>query len=100
MPNVIIESRPMVSILKKKILRLVDWSAYNAREDRKEQVPVKPKTMFVFGPLWDSTPSHPDTMQTTMAYMDKAMESFGMRYTVLTFDMQLYIVGCLIKWND
>lgn len=56
--------------------------------------------MFVFGPLWDSTPSHPDTMQTTMAYMDKAMESFGMRNTVLIFDMQLYIVGCLIKWND
>ena len=45
------------------------------------------------------TPPHPDTIQTTMAYMDRAMQSFGMECTILTFDLQLYIVGCLVKWS-
>ena len=35
-----------------------------------------------------------------MAYMDKAMQSFGMECTILTFNLQLYIVGCLVKWGD
>ena len=45
-------------------------------------------------------PSHPDKLQTTMACMDKAMQSIGMECTILTFDLQLYIVGCLVKWSD
>ena len=28
------------------------------------------------------------------------MKNFGMKYTFLTFDLQLYIVACLIKWSD
>ena len=81
-------------------LAAVNWSAYNALEDRKDAGPTPPRTLFVFGPLWDSPPSHPTTIQTTMAYLDDAMKNFGMKYTFLTFDLQLYIVACLIKWSD
>ena len=63
-------------------------------------IPANPKTLFVFSPLWDMPPSRPDTMQTTMAYLDRAMHSCGMECTILTFDLQLYIVGCLVKWSD
>ena len=63
-------------------------------------IPANPKTLFVFSPLWDMPPSRPDTMQTTMAYMDRAMQSCGMECTILTFDLQLYIVGCIVKWSD
>ena len=38
-------------------------------------IPANPKTLFVFRPLRD------------------------MECTILTFDLQLYIVGCLVKWS-
>ena len=66
----------------------LDWGGYNAREDHKEAIPANPKTVFVFGPLWDIPPTHPGTMQTTMAFMYRAMQSFGMECTILTFDIQ------------
>ena len=74
----------------------LDWSGYNAQEDRKTKTPDKPKTITVFGPLIDSPPSHPDTVLTTIVYLDTFLKSFGMEYVHITLDMQLYIMACLI----
>ena len=60
----------------------------------------KPNTIYVFGPLIDSPPSHPDTVLTTMAYLDRTLKSLGMSHVHITMDMQLYIIECLIKWSD
>ena len=54
----------------------------------------------MYGPLIDSPPSHPETVMTTMDYLSCTLKSLGMHYVHLTLDMQLYIVACLIKWND
>lgn len=69
-------------------------------EDRKENHPELPQTRFVFGPLLNSPPSHPDTVLTTMQYLLLSLQSFGMKYAHLSMDMQLYIIACQAKWSD
>ena len=53
-----------------------------------------------FGPLLNSPHTHPDTVLTTMNYLLKSLQSFGMQYAHITLDMQLYILACIIKWSD
>ena len=48
----------------------------------------------------DSPPAHPDTVITTRANIEKALNSFGMQYTHITVDLQLYHIACLVQWND
>ena len=62
----------------------LDWSSYNAVQDRSDDSRApKLKTTSVFGPLLDFPPVHPDTVLST-----------------ITFDMQLYVIACSIKWSD
>lgn len=81
-------------------LNPVDWAGYNTYEDRKSQTTTKPKTIAVFGPLIDSPPSHPDTVLTTLVYLERSLKSFGMKYAHITMDLQLYIVACQIQWGN
>ena len=60
----------------------------------------KPKTLGVFGPMIDSPPAHPDTVLTTLVNLERALNSFGMQYTHITVDLQLYQTACLVQWND
>lgn len=69
----------------------LDWSAYNVVQDRNgDDSAPKLKTISVFGPLLDSPPAHPDT----------SLRRLGMSHSHITFDMQLYVIACLIKWSD
>ena len=56
----------------------IEFSGYNAKEDRQEEQPQSTKTIFVFGPLLNSR--HPDTLLTTMQYLLQSLQSFGMKY--------------------
>jgi hypothetical protein len=78
----------------------VEWSGWNALNDRAQVGVHKSKTLCIFGPLIDSPPSHPDTVLTTMAHLDQMLKSLGMLHVHLTLDMQLYIISCLIKWSN
>ena len=78
----------------------IEFSGYNAKEDRNENNARAPKTLFVFGPLLNLPPSHPDTVKTTMNFLLVSLQSFGMEYAHICMDMQLYMVACKIKWND
>lgn len=79
----------------------LDWSAYNVVQDRNgDDSAPKLKTISVFGPLLDSPPAHPDTVLSTMAYLDTSLRQLGMSHSHITFDMQLYVIACLIKWSD
>ena len=60
----------------------------------------KPKTLVVFIPMTDSPPAHPDTVITTLVNFERALNSFGMQYTNITVDLQLYHTACLVQWND
>ncbi len=54
--------------------------------------------MYLFGPLIDAPPSHPDTVLTSLLYMQKSLGELGMSYANMAIDMQLYLVAQQIKW--
>ena len=75
----------------------IEWGGYNAALARVECSP-KPTTTYMFGPLIEAPPSHPDTVLTTLSYFEKTLTELGMKISNLSADMQLYIVATLIKW--
>ncbi|KAL8593919.1 hypothetical protein ACOMHN_032339 [Nucella lapillus] len=54
----------------------MEWAGFNARLDRQEAeaTPKKPKTLVVFGPHLDAPPAHPDTVLTTLIYLEKTLK--------------------------
>ena len=78
----------------------VEWSGFNSLKDRAQVDAHRPKTLCVFGPLIDSPPAHPETVLTTMAYIDRTTKGLGMTHVHITLDMQLYIIACLIQWSN
>ena len=76
-----------------------EWSGHMkalAREDNSIGQP----TQYVFGPLIDRPPAHPDTVLTTMTYFQQVMHQQGSPYCILTADMQLFKVASQIRWCD
>ena len=60
-----------------KTAAALEWSGFNSKYKRacdQHTIP-KPKTFYVYGPLIDAPASHPDTVQTTMAYLQKTLKS-------------------------
>ena len=55
---------------------------------------------MVFGPLLDAPPDHPDTVMTTLVYLEKTSKTFGMQYAHISVDLQLYQISCLVQWSD
>lgn len=51
-----------------------------------------------YTPLFDMTPSDPDTMMTAMADAKRITEKCGQEYTVFTADQQLYRVMVNVLW--
>ena len=80
----------------------VEWAGFNAYLDRQEASTStkKPKTLVVFGRLLDAPPAHPDTVLTTLIYLEKTLNTFGMQYAHLSVDLQLYQKSCLVQWSD
>ena len=79
----------------------VEWAGFNAQQDRVvEGSGNKPKTLVVFGPMIDSPPAHPDTVMTMLVYRQRTLNAFGMQYTHVSVDLQLYQTACLVQWND
>ena len=54
----------------------------------------------MFGPLIDAPPSHPDTILTTLIYMQKSLADMGMKHIHLTMDKQLFAVIKQVCWNQ
>ena len=65
----------------------VEWSGFNSLKDRAQVDAHRPKTLCVFGPLIDSPPAHPDTVLTTMAYIDRTTKGLGMTHVHITLDI-------------
>ena len=56
--------------------------------------------MYLFGPLINAPPAHPDTVLTSVMYMMQSLTDLGMTYIHVSPDMQLYIQAMQIKWNE
>ena len=81
--------------------RPVEWSGFTAQQDRLVAGSAQNhNTLVVFGPKIDSASAHPDTVTTTLVNLERALNRFGMQYTYITVDLQLYQAACLVQWND
>ena len=79
-----------------------EWSGYmksKAREAGDDDTNTT-ATNYVFGPLIDSPPSHPDTVLTTMLHAEQFPKSYGQTFLHLVADMQLYKVILKVKWSE
>jgi len=56
----------------------IEQGGYNAALARVEYS-LKPATTYMFGPLIDASSSHPDTVLTTLSYLDRTFTELGMK---------------------
>ncbi len=75
-----------------------EWGGQMMASARADGTAQGPATKFVFGPLIDMPPAHPDTVLTTLMFVDKAVG--GNRDLHLSADMQLYKIILQIKWSN
>ena len=76
----------------------MEWYGFNNQLAREETSPLQPATVYLFGPLIDAPPSHPDTILTSMLYMKRSLREMGMLFANITVDMQLYMLAQQVKW--
>ena len=75
----------------------MEWNGFNNQLTRSQGI-LKPASLYMFGPLIDAPPSHPDTIITTLVYMQRSLVDMGMTSIHLSIDMQLYIVTKQVCW--
>lgn len=75
----------------------MEWNGFNNDLSRSLGI-IKPATNYMFGPLIDAPPSHPDTIITTLTYMQESLLDMGMMKVHLCMDMQLYQVTKQVCW--
>ena len=74
-------------------------SEFNNNHARTEGV-LKPARTYMFGRLIDVPPSHPDTIATTLMYIQRSLLDMGMAYVHLSVDMQLCVVTKQVCWHQ
>ena len=77
----------------------IEWNGFNNQQSRSQGV-LKPANTYMFGPLIDAPPSHPDTILTTLTYMQKSLVDIGMEKVHLCMDMQLFVITKQVCWNQ
>lgn len=71
----------------------MEWGGLNNQEARNYQAKKKPASTYIFGPLIDAKSSHPDTVLTSLEYLQKSLADMGMSYAHASVDLQLYMVA-------
>ena len=77
----------------------VEWSGHMAAIAHQQDIPLN-ATKYIFAPVINETPSHPDTVLTTMLVHETFTAEHGQIYPYLEADTQLYKVVIHIKWSD
>ena len=76
-----------------------EWSGHMKALVREDNSIGQP-TQYVFGPLIDRPPAHPDTVLTTKIYCQQVIHQQGSPYCILTADLQLFKLASQIRWCD
>ena len=72
----------------------MEWYGYNNKLAReKAPVLIMPATVYLFGPLIDAPPSHPDIVLTYLLYMKTSLGELGMKCANLSIGMVGQLVG-------
>ena len=69
----------------------MEWNSFSNELARSQGI-VKPATPYLISPLIDAPPHHPNTILTTLQYMQGALVNMGMTYIHLSMDKQLFEV--------
>ena len=77
----------------------MEWNGFNNQLSR-NQGALKPTTFYMFGPLIDAPPSHPNTIFTTLTYMQTSLVDMGMEKVHVSMDMQLFVVTKQVCWHQ
>jgi hypothetical protein len=77
----------------------MEWNGFNKSLARTTAT-KKSASTYLLGPMIDATPSHPDTVLTSMLYVKRSLEEMNMKHVYISVDMQLYIVASQIKWSS
>ena len=77
----------------------MEWPGYMNHVAREKGF-ISKSTNYVYGPLIDASPSHPDTILTSMLYLEEFFKSHGKKYLNLVADLQIFKVIMQIKWSD
>ena len=78
-----------------------EWGGFNSQLARQSTGCTKRgPSMYLFGPLINAPPAHPDTVLTSVMCMMQSLTDIGMTYIHLSPDMQLYIQAMQIKLNE
>ena len=76
----------------------MEWNGFNNQLAR-NMGKIQMSSTYMFGPLINALPSHPDTLLTTLTYMQQSLLDMGMTYAHVSVDMQLFVVTKQVCWN-
>ena len=77
-----------------------DWSGTMARAAKDDGQLPGIATPFIFGPLIDSPPAHPDTVLSTLSFIERFLDQHGMTYMHISADLQIYSIILHVKWSN
>ena len=75
----------------------MEWNGFNHRLARSKDV-LKAASIYMPGPMIDAPPSHPDTIITTLTYLQRSLEDMGMTHVHISIDIQLFDVTKKVCW--
>ena len=79
----------MVSVLNNtnSLDPVPDWSGTMARAAKDDGQLPGIATPFIFGPLIDSPPAHPDIVLSTLSFIERFLDQHGMTYMHISADL-------------
>jgi len=75
----------------------MECNGFNSQLSRNQGI-RKPASAYMFGFLIDAPPFDPDTILTTLTYIQKSLVDMRMTHVHLSIDMQLFVVTTLVCW--
>ena len=92
----------MVSVLNntKSLDPVPDWAGTMARAAKDDGQLPGIATSFIFGPLFDSPPAHPDTVLSTLSFIERFLDQYGTTYMHISADLQIYRIILQVKWSN
>ena len=79
-------------------IAVLQYNGFNVALARNHGHSVKPATTAIYTPLFDMTPSDPDTIMSAMIEAQRLTNACGQTITVFTNDQQLYRVAVNVTW--
>ena len=77
----------------------MEFNGFNTKMCRESNGKVKQKTKAVYLPLIDMHPAEYDTVLTKMVKVRELTRKNGQKFSVVTFDQQLYNLAIQIQWD-